>query len=334
MTGKTSRFISFVLSAVLLFVSVTAVGIVSAAQAVSITAATDKASYNAGDTATLTVSVANLTEETPIAAMDFYIEFDSSIFSVEKSSSNVVSVTAGNALSSADDLSVSSPKDGILKVLYFGDDSASIGTLAKSGTLFSLPLTVSQEVAAGSYTVSMGFAPSDSSLEEGQACDMSATPIEVVFENATVSVVTASYTNPYSFVPSYEDKGYISGFAVGNTAAAVKQSFEASGGATVTVKDAAGAAVSDSSAIATGMTITVSGVGEDVVFTAVVYGDVDGNGSIDSMDAAQFNANLAFLSDPEGPYAVAFDLDKSGSVDAMDKALMNAYLAFITDISQ
>jgi hypothetical protein len=321
---KFRKIIALVLILIMIFVPAAIAD--PADGAVSISASADKSSYAKGGKVLLSVAVADISPALEIAAMDFYIKYDGSVFSASKASNNLVDFSAGDALDRAEDLSVSSPDDGLMKVLYFGADSSSITTLTKNGMLFETTLTVADNAPAGSYTFSLGFAADGQ--EEGQACDKSGTEVGVAFSDISVEIVDSQFTNPYKFVPNYEDKGYISGFSVGSSVLQVKQSFNAS--TEVTVKDSEGGDVADSAPIGTGMTISVGGE----TFTAVVYGDVNGDGNINTDDSATSEAYLSSLISPDGAFRVSFDVNKDNSVTTDDIAMIDGYLASITDISQ
>ena len=337
MTVRFRRILSVALCVVLMACAIGAMP-VSAQTSVTAALSVDQNEYTAGSSGLLNLSLSGITSSTSIAAMDFYIEYNPDVVSFEKGSSTIVTSMAGSVVPSSDDITVTQVDDGILKVLFFGSNMSTIDSISTNGVMLTIPFTVSASAPNGSYAFSAAFAPANASYSEGQACTAEGVGIDVSFQNKNLTVYTPAFTNPYDYAKtdntSYEAQGYISGFTVGDSVTNVKADFSVKSGATITVKDSSGNTVAGSSPIGTGMVITIDDGIKSVSFTAVVFGDVDGDGIINAMDAASHNAYLASFTAPEGPFALAYDVNKSGTTDTMDKAQLNAYLASLLEIEQ
>ncbi len=337
MTVRIHRILSVMLCVVLLCCAIGTVP-VSAQTSVAAALSVDQNEYTAGSSGLLNISLSGMTSNTPIAAMDFYIEYNPDVVSFEKGSSNIVTSAVGVIVPSSDDITVSQVDDGILKVLFFGSNMSTIDSIKQNGVMLTLPFTVSSSAPNGSYNFSAAFAPSRGNYSEGQSCTAEGVSVDIAFENKSLTVYTPSFTNPYKFTQvgntSYENKGYISGFTVGDSVSNVKADFGVKSGATITVKNSSGNTVADGSPIGTGMVITIDDGIKSVSFTAVVFGDVDGDGIINAVDSSNIDAYLVSITNPTGPFALAHDLDKNGNTDAMDSATMDAYLVSLLEIEQ
>ena len=68
--------------------------------------------------------------------------------------------------------------------------------------------------------------------------------------------------------------------------------------------------------VGTGYVVTSEGGGESAV--VVIYGDVDGSGSIDATDYLSVKKHFLKQINVEGVYAIAANTDQKGTIDATD----------------
>jgi hypothetical protein len=106
-------------------------------------------------------------------------------------------------------------------------------------------------------------------------------------------------------------------------------SFLGQHGVTVTIADKNGNALSDTSFLGTGCTVTDS---KGNVFTVIICGDVDGSGKVDSTDYLQikkvFLGELSF----EGAYYSASDANGDGIVNSTDYLRIKSYFLGLIDL--
>ena len=113
---------------------------------------------------------------------------------------------------------------------------------------------------------------------------------------------------------------YITGLnAEGSTLKDVQDQIEEA----LSAVDYNGAALADTSYVGTGAVIT-SGASS---VTAVLYGDVDGDGAIDAFDLFKVDKDLNGIVKLAGVFAVAGDTDHDGSVDMDDYKAIRAQIA-------
>jgi hypothetical protein len=143
---KAKRIVAMVLS---LMIMLCALPIVSNADSadILIKGEFDKAKYKRGDSVNFTISVSGATSN-PIAAADFSIEYDSNLLKVSSSQKLVTSYSAGNVIENKSDLSVSNPKDGLMRV-FFMDNSNNFSRIIKNnGTLLKITFSAVSNIDA------------------------------------------------------------------------------------------------------------------------------------------------------------------------------------------
>ena len=108
------------------------------------------------------------------------------------------------------------------------------------------------------------------------------------------------------------ERKYVYGVTAGDVAA---NYFEATNGGTLTWD--VGTAASENG---TGATVTLKdSKGADVAtYTLVIFGDVNGDGAVDSADAVQVKRVSVLLATLDGAYAFAGDYNADGAVDSAD----------------
>lgn len=152
--SKSKRLLAVFL-AVVLCISMTVVGTVSAnAQAdITVSAVTESAEVKQGDTLTVEIKLAS--EDVLFSAGDFGVAFDADVLSVESTDGMVTSYTAGSIVENADNLSVSNPKEGELKVLYCDETNEQNGQISANGTLVTVDFTVLSDAPAGEHEITL-----------------------------------------------------------------------------------------------------------------------------------------------------------------------------------
>lgn len=117
-----------------------------------------------------------------------------------------------------------------------------------------------------------------------------------------------------------EENGYISGITVGDNISKVLNSVKVSEGASCAIYNKNGERKDGGDIIATGDRLVVTGAAGNQIagYTFVVYGDIDGNGSVDLVEIIYIKRHLLGKSKLEGAYLEAADANRSGEVDLAD----------------
>ena len=92
---------------------------------------------------------------------------------------------------------------------------------------------------------------------------------------------------------------------------------------TITVIDAQGNEVKEDELVGTGMTIKVTRYDEEITMTAVVMGDLDGNGLVTATDLSTLNQTILKTTTIEGAVFKAADLDDNEKLTATDLSTIN-----------
>lgn len=99
--------------------------------------------------------------------------------------------------------------------------------------------------------------------------------------------------------------------------------------------DASGKELQSTENVATGNVIKVYVSGKEVLSrTVLIYGDVNGDGSIDDIDFLKMKRHLYEQQPLSGLYLTAADVQRSGTVDKYDLKLIMQYVLKETDITQ
>ena len=86
--------------------------------------------------------------------------------------------------------------------------------------------------------------------------------------------------------------------------------------------------------IGTGNVIKVSNGSTVYSYTAVVYGDVNGDGNVSALDLLKVQKHIIGNSVLTGPYLAAANVKKSGSVSALDLLKVQKHIIGANIISQ
>lgn len=95
-----------------------------------------------------------------------------------------------------------------------------------------------------------------------------------------------------------------------------------------------GGTITGSAHLGTGTTITVTTTGIQNTYTAVIYGDVDGNGLIDITDLAAMKTHLLKSTPLEGVYLTAGDIFNKGKITISDLMAVKKQILGLYSISQ
>lgn len=130
----------------------------------------------------------------------------------------------------------------------------------------------------------------------------------------------------------YKVGTYITGIAPDTKAADFLARFKCEG-ATLKVLNADGQ--ENTGVIATGNKLAVYENGKLVAAKAIVlYGDVNGDGKINVLDAIIINRYTIKLSNISSTYLVAADVNKDGKVNVLDAIIINRYTIGLSEITQ
>lgn len=125
---------------------------------------------------------------------------------------------------------------------------------------------------------------------------------------------------------------YITGIAPGTSAADFVAGFKCEGG-TVKLLTAAGA--ESTGTVATGNKLGVYVDGTLVATKEIViYGDVNGDGKVNVLDAIIINRYTINLSSINGVYLVGADVNRDGKVNVLDAIIINRYTIGLSSITQ
>ncbi len=89
-----------------------------------------------------------------------------------------------------------------------------------------------------------------------------------------------------------------------------------------------------SGSIVTGDKITIESGENSKTFTAVIYGDLNGDGAINVVDLGKVQKHLLKVSTLTGAYLEAADTDKNGTINVVDLGKVQKHLLKVSNISQ
>lgn len=112
------------------------------------------------------------------------------------------------------------------------------------------------------------------------------------------------------------ENGYFFGVQPGTNVSSLSAKIVANGGSVT----------SSSSTIGTGVVLTITSGELKQTFTVVIYGDVDGDGSISAVDYVQVKNHIMGNGSLNGAKAIAADVNKDGSVSAVDYVNIKNYI--------
>lgn len=155
---------------------------------------------------------------------------------------------------------------------------------------------------------------------------------EIQLKMSEEAVPPAPFENPYP-----EKEGILTGLDVEqNTVEAFKASFQMAEGVEMQISDDAGNPVT-SGRVGTGMTVTLlTGAAQLARYQIVVYGDVTGNGTVDSADLLMLKRHILQTKTLDGLFLQAADADRNqgGRINSADLLAMKRGVLGIQRIEQ
>ena len=125
---------------------------------------------------------------------------------------------------------------------------------------------------------------------------------------------------------------YIKGLSVGTNVSSIKNKIGSNG--TVTVRDGNGNVKNDGDLIGTGYTIEISTSTTTITYTYVMYGDLSGDGEINSADLLKLRQHLLGTNTLKGAYLQSSYLNGDGEINSADLLKLRQHLLGTSQINQ
>lgn len=160
----------------------------------------------------------------------------------------------------------------------------------------------------------------------------------LVYANGGVGTTPANpnapfpVTNYISLLQVVQTGSYINGYGIGTAVSTVKSNV--GNQAIVTIKDGNGNVKADSAPLATGDRIQISNSGGSGDYTYVMYGDLNGDGEINSADLLRVRQHLLGTSILSGAYLTSSELTNDGAVNSADLLKIRQHLLGTSSIKQ
>jgi len=152
-------------------------------------------------------------------------------------------------------------------------------------------------------------------------------------EQEDVKVEEISISKIFSNLSIKNNNSNIYGFKLGTTASTLYQNIlKQNNNSTIKITDKNNK--SKTSALATGDKVTITSNNETKTYQIVIYGDVDGDGSINAKDLLIIRKYLLKEKTVTGVYLEAAKLNRSSTVSAKDLLILRKYLLGTKEISQ
>ena len=120
---------------------------------------------------------------------------------------------------------------------------------------------------------------------------------------------------------------YLGNININNTGNTIRNKIiSINNNAAISIKDSSNKTKDISNKLATGDTITVTVNNESKTYTVYVYGDVDGNASVSTVDYMRIVKHITNKSKLSGAYAEAADVNKDGKIDTLDYMRIVKYI--------
>ena len=145
-------------------------------------------------------------------------------------------------------------------------------------------------------------------------------------------VVSPTVTDFKTLLNLRETGGYLRGYQIGTTVASIKSVVGLN--ATLEIKDPNGVLKSDGEKIGTGYTITISNGSETSTYTYVMYGDLTGDGEINSADLLKLRQHLLGTNTLSGVYKSSAYIDSDSNINSADLLKIRQYLLGTANIYQ
>ena len=125
---------------------------------------------------------------------------------------------------------------------------------------------------------------------------------------------------------------YIKGYNLGTTIKNIKDTVGSS--ANVTIKDSNGTIKGDNDKIGTGFKINISNTSGSMEYTYVMYGDLTGDGEINSADLLKLRQHLLEMNKLEGAFLKSAYLTNDEEINSADLLRIRQHLLETQKISQ
>lgn len=353
---KNSRRIFAVLLAVLIAVSVLTVGVYAAGtpngnESMQVVVKTDTATGYPGDYVTVTL---NITNNYYATSMRFPILFPKDIFEIEEASLNLqklgqLNIVTGNLSANITGnpsfypTGYSSADYGVVLVQWLGTPNAGLfGCYNQPDGDDCISFTI--KVKPGANSEGAILIPDNSTLFYYQAMNdpadgnsiysMTAGTCPITFTDAVFNRIgqapdIAVYDGSATVID--REKGLIFGLSAGLTSLDTK--IVGVGGATLEVIKSSG------TLCGTGTVVNVKNEGVIIMtFKIVVFGDVNGDGAIDSIDAGTMidyeNYLISWVPGSDDCYLTAGNINGDTTIDSLDAANVIDYENYLKTINQ
>jgi hypothetical protein len=142
----------------------------------------------------------------------------------------------------------------------------------------------------------------------------------IVNGDAPSSSTESDYLSNLGFSKS---TGFITGIDINRTVASIKSQLPT---VNITISNPTGSILNSDDKIGTGSKIIISDGTNTFTNTAVVYGDLNGDGSVNAVDLLYMRKYLLNTYDLSGPNLQAAKIAKGSSVGAVDLLYLRRYL--------
>ena len=126
--------------------------------------------------------------------------------------------------------------------------------------------------------------------------------------------------------------GYLRGYQVGTTIGTIKNLV--GNNAVVVIKNARGNIMDDGNVIGTGYTINISNSDGSDTYTYVMYGDLNGDGEINSADLLKLRKYLIGSEGLDGAFKSSAYINSDGEINSADLLNLRQYLIGTNTINQ
>ena len=221
--------------------------------------------------------------------------------------------------------------------LKSGTNTLTVKSTAENGMYRNYTLNVIRSAASSSTAAAKPTSTASAATTATAKATVTATAKATATATATASPIPTKAPATYSLSKyTISDSKYVSGVNEGTKVSSVMSNVTVKNcSAKVVSKD--GKSVPSDSAVATGQKIVITDTSSNVIaeFSVVLYGDLNGDGKIGTLDYVYIKRHLWDVSSLEGVYCKAADISPSkGNVDALDFVYMKRHLWGISDIEQ
>ena len=205
----------------------------------------------------------------------------------------------------------------------YGEASTAYNSYSNAGALdssFTFSIPVYENMPA--YTM-LPTSPDDN-IDNGATGggSSSSTPSDL----APTSIITSA---GYQYSGSYLTK-----VSPGTTVSALKGALEGiAGNGTVSITDESGSAISTDSLVGTGYKVVISGSTKES-YTVLIYGDISGDGKINSLDLLKLQRHILKASTLSDVYLSSSDANKDGKINSLDLLVIQKDVLSVEKISQ